>query len=953
MPYSREATAGAPDNLSKRLIRAAAVTATLLMVVVLLVAQWTSAGMLDRLSSGQADTLAREVRERIASLRSQTLQGADLLGLAVAAHNENPGIHSVALEDLGRRVFARLPEIPKLWIVPHPVDPSAWSSLSEVSVDAMVFTRQDGRIDRTGTLNDTDRALILKSAETGRPQAQPPKPSHTLAPGASASTHVEPLMVDQEIIGLVGYDIDAYDWVRIGLSVEHTVPDTRLSILTPDGVHLFSDDATQIGHETTTDPSQPGYVSAEDMRVLRAGSGFSHLHNLPSGAEFHRIGMALPARPGDYRQFLVLDVPTSGSAAILSSGMLLFGALSLGALALFLIALRALVHRMAGAPLEHLHTAIRLLDSGDHHIPPPAHLVERRDQIGDIARALDELRRSAGERRELREMVIRNARDVERMIAAIDVALDMILVLDADQQIIYANQAACNMVGARDPDDILGRHLHSLESIETTIRRVELQITDSLERDGFWEGVIENYCTSFGECIAAMETRFTQRPNGDTVIIARDVSARLTAASEKADLERRLSQMDKMDAVGRLAGGIAHDFNNLLGAIAGYADFLFCDLPVDSAQRDYASRIKRVCDRAKDMVHQILAFSRAGDVTLTPTLPKIIMGDVSMLLRSAIPSSATLELAVPDDLPRMMANGTQLVQVLVNLAINARDALPAETGRITVSARLWNGDSDPAEECTAAGWSVHKALPPRVGHKHVMFEVSDSGNGMTPDVVAKVFDPFFTTKDLGKGTGLGLAVVFGIVQGHDGGLIVCSLPNAGTILRVFIPVCPDGETAEDSGDTADIARPRTRRRCRVLVVDDEGDMGDMVSVGLERIGHEVAVCEDPQDAIDAFEEEPDAFDVVITDQTMPGITGVALIARLKARRPDLPCILYTGYSRMVDQNSALAAGADAFFLKPVKVSALAEAIDRLYGERSSSAQPGAVPLLEHSADEPR
>ncbi|MBP2228769.1 PAS domain S-box-containing protein [Azospirillum agricola] len=941
MPYSQETAVAAPDTLSKRLIRAAAVTAILLTAMVLLAAQWAGTGIRDRLAGEQAQALAREVRERVADARSRTLEGARLIGLAVAAHNESPDVQRAALDELGRRAIARAPELSQFWIVPRLADAGEPSTHGGpvAAPDATVFSRRNGRIEQGEPLDDTDRALIERAAESGRAQVHGLRPD----PGSAAgvSTHVEPLMIDQEVVGVIGYDIDALDWLRIGESVEHAVPGSRLAILTVDGHYVFADDRTRIGQEPTVDEDgRLGDLTAEEARALHAGAPFSGIRNLPGGGTVHRVGLPLPRLDSDYPQYILLDVPLPG----FDTGMLLFGLTTLAILGVFLLVLRTLVHRMAGVPLEHLRTAVRMLDSGNHHIPLPAHMLERGDQIGDIARALDDLRRSEAERRELREMVIRNARDVERMIAAIDSTPDMIVLLDAAQRILYLNQAACDLVGARDADAVLGQHMESLEDPDTTRRRTELGVFDALEREGSWEGVIENYRTPFGVRIAAMDLRFTRRLNGDVVIIGRDVSARLTAASERVDLERRLSQMDKMDAVGRLAGGIAHDFNNLLGAVSGYADFLFCDLPAGTPQRDYAGRIRRVCDRAKDMVHQILAFSRAGNAALAPTLPGRILEDAAILLRSAIPSSVTLEIAVPDELPRMRANGTQLVQVLVNLAINARDALPDETGRIDVAARLWNGDTDPAGDGAEAGWTVQKVLPPRLGQPHVLFEVSDSGAGMDEAVMAKAFDPFYTTKDLGEGTGLGLAVVFGIVQAHGGGLVVCSQPGAGSVMRVFIPLCADTAPAEEADEFADVARLHARRRCRVLVVDDEGDMGDMVSVGLERIGHEVAVCEDPRDAIEAFEEDPDAFDLVITDQTMPGISGITLIRRLKDRRPDLPCILYTGYSRMVDQASAIEAGADAFFLKPVKISTLAEAIDRLQVDR-----PGRAPALETDA----
>ncbi|WP_376962012.1 response regulator [Azospirillum sp. A26] len=936
MPYSHVNTQRAGHSLSKRLIRKAGLTATVLMLAVFGVAHWVGTDMLDRISGARDEALAHEVAARVAVLRAQSIQKIDVLGAALAARHETPSLGDGALDALLKHSFDSMPELGRLWIVGRPLEPGAMPSLAELRGMARLLARNGAGNGQPAGLGEADHDLMRRAVETGRIQSGAAQTTESEPFSEKLATVVMPVVVGHEVAGVIGYDARMGIWIRIGEQIEPRIQPsgTDLTILSRNGTYLFNRDRSLLGKPLSAGSGDEGAVSSQEAEALRSGTAFSHLRMGASGKAVRRVGIPVPNMTGEYRHYVMLDAPLP-VMALLDVRIALFGLFCIASLTVFLFLLGRMVRRMVGFPLEQIRIGIQLLDQGRDEVTPPAALLERTDQIGDIVRVMEALRRSQGERRELREMVIRNARDVERMISAIDAALDMIVVLDIDQTVIYANQAACSLMGAPDPDALLGHRLSALEDPNTTLRRAELRLTDVLESNGFWEGQFEDYRTVFGACVPAMEVRFTRRPNGDIVVIGRDVSARQAAAREKADLEHRLSQQDKMDAVGRLAGGIAHDFNNLLGAMTGYADFLLSDLPAGSPQRDYADRIRRVCNRAKDMVQQILAFSRSGEAVLANTKPARVLSDVSILLRTSIPSTVSLRVDAVDDLPDIRANATQLVQVLVNLAINARDALPEETGRISVSAGVWTGEGDPAFDC-GPGWATYKALPPAAGQRHVMFEVADNGSGMNEEVIVKAFNPFYTTKEQGKGTGLGLAVVIGIVKAHGGGLVVCSRLHTGTALRVFIPVGDAATPAVEEVELVDLPQLRAKRRCRILVVDDEGDMGDMVSVGLERIGHEVAVCEDPQDAIDAFDEDPDAFHLVIIDQTMPGISGVALIRLLKAKRPDLPCILYTGYSRLVDQAAATAAGADAFFQKPVQMSVLAETVERLLDDASGA-----------------
>ena len=389
-------------------------------------------------------------------------------------------------------------------------------------------------------------------------------------------------------------------------------------------------------------------------------------------------------------------------------------------------------------------------------------------------------------------------------------------------------------------------------------------------------------------------------------------------ADERRRAVARSIQVQKMQAIGRLAGGVAHDFNNLLGAMLGYAEFLREDLPNGSRARDYADRLARIGERARDIVRQILVFAQPSASDLRPVAPAAAFADAETVLRASLPARTVLRFEAEDGVPAVRANATQLLQVIMNLCLNAQDACDGRPCRIEVRARRHDPPGGPDD---TASWPGFVALPAPCAGPFVAFEVRDDGPGMGEAILARLCEPFFTTKDAGKGVGLGLSVVYGIAESHAGGLEFRSRVGAGTLVRLLLPA---------------VAEPEAGRRLRVLVVDDGRDMGDMLLEGLSRLGHEVAVCEDAEEALDVFEEEPDAFDVVVADQTMPGMTGLQLIQRLKDRRPGLPCMLYTGYGEAIDAAAAAAGGADAFMTKPVSVRALAHRLGELVRAREAA-----------------
>ena len=402
-------------------------------------------------------------------------------------------------------------------------------------------------------------------------------------------------------------------------------------------------------------------------------------------------------------------------------------------------------------------------------------------------------------------------------------------------------------------------------------------------------------------------------------------------------LEDQLQQARKMEAVGQLAGGIAHDFNNILGAILGFAGFLVEDLAAGSAEHRFATRIQAAGERGRDLVRQILAFSRLETVDRQPTDLVIIARETIELVRSSIPASTTLALDEQTDSLIAHVNATHISQILMNLCINANDALRGDVGRVAVSlSRFPAGSSngmlpDPLGLLTAeTDAPLHRvesgSLAP--SRPYALVCIGDTGVGMTREQLERIFEPFYTTKTRSEGTGLGLAIVHRIVLGYEGACHVVSRPGIGSLFRIYIPL-----TDEPVASPMEPV-PRSSGQERVLVIDDETMITEMLEIGLTRLGYAVTTVNDPAEALGMYAASPTAWDVVVSDQVMPGVKGSALFTQMKAINAELRFILCTGYSDAMTKPASLATGIDAFFHKPVGPELLAATIRQLCGRMS-------------------
>ncbi len=382
--------------------------------------------------------------------------------------------------------------------------------------------------------------------------------------------------------------------------------------------------------------------------------------------------------------------------------------------------------------------------------------------------------------------------------------------------------------------------------------------------------------------------------------------------AERQQLELQLYRSQKMEAIGTLAGGIAHDFNNILSAVIGYTELAFPLTEGDQQLHLYLKEVLTASARAKDLVQQILAFSRQGEEISKPIALAPIVREVLKLLRASLPATIEISWELNSDLA-VMGDPTKIHQVLMNLCANAAHAMRKKGGALQVKlADVLFGAEKAAR------------VPDRSAGPHVILTVSDTGHGMSRHVMDRMYDPFYTTKRKGEGTGLGLSVVHGIVRSMNGAIDVTSVPGKGATFELFFPaIGREEETMIIEGSA-----PRTGSE-RVLVVDDEPMLVDIAKRMLQKLGYQVTTRMSPIEALELFRSRPQDFDVVITDLTMPQMTGDVLAKKLLNVRPDIPVILCTGFSASITEEKARAMGIKAFLMKPILMSQVAEIIRRV------------------------
>ena len=468
-------------------------------------------------------------------------------------------------------------------------------------------------------------------------------------------------------------------------------------------------------------------------------------------------------------------------------------------------------------------------------------------------------------------------------------------------RLLYANPRACIQMGY-EPEEVCELTLSQL---------VDAQDHDTLER-----------------CIREHSQRHTGMTSTYAYTVVRkdglkfrcDISAKvveyrgqqalmgiLVDSTEKERLMRQLQQAQKMEAIGTLAGGIAHDFNNILGSILGYSEIAQMHSAKNDKVQPFLDRVIQAALRAKDLVTQILAFSRKSDqekkaIHLAPLVKEILK-----LLRASLPATIEIVQDIHLSIDMINADATQIHQVLMNLCTNAAHAMEKDGGTLEIG--LSNYSITPAMAAT------HPDLSPGV---YVKLVVKDTGHGIDSGIRERIFEPYFTTKDKGKGTGLGLAVVHGIVASHGGSIDCISERGKGARFEVLFPAEKDAALYPDDEMIEKLARGSEH----ILVVDDEKFLTDMVAYILENLGYRVTVCNEASEALERFSNSPQEFDILLTDMTMPVMTGKELAAKMLKIRPHFPVILCTGYSKWINEEEAVAMGIQGYLPKPFTLQSL-------------------------------
>lgn len=526
-----------------------------------------------------------------------------------------------------------------------------------------------------------------------------------------------------------------------------------------------------------------------------------------------------------------------------------------------------------------------------------------------------------------------------RMAAIINSSLDAILCIDEQHRITVFNPAATALFACAEHEALgspLQRFLPQVDAV-LVARRVPTQTTL-----GEFQATTLQGREIFVEISVSLERRLSPRPHNPgstadpdaaarrgaqgthgeiTTIFARDLTASKLAEARRVALETQLRESQKMQAMGTMAGGIAHDFNNILSAILGNVDLAKQDTPHTSPALPSLQEIEKAGRRARDLVRQILTFSRNEVPKRSPIQLDDVVREAARLVKVALPPLVELQVHLAPGTAPVLADTTQVEQALLNLCTNAFLAMGAHKGSVAIEL----GSAVLAQpECGRIG------LAPG---PYVTIQVRDTGSGMSPETLGRIFEPFFTTREVGQGTGLGLSVVHGIMQTHQGAIDVQSTLGVGSTFTLYFP--PTQQAAVAAHVEPPSPAPISGQGRHVMYVDDDQALVFLIARVLKRKGFAVTTFTDPHEATARLRADPQGFDILVTDYNMPGYSGLELLRQAKLIRADMPVALASGYVTPELEQSAIQEGASALIYKPNDVNEFCETVQRLIAERDA------------------